>query len=337
MKGQIAVFGATGRTGRFVVAELAARGLPTILVGRDRARLEAVACHCAAGAPIRVARLDRPASLDAALEGASAVINCAGPFLDTAPPVLDAALRTRIHYVDLTAEQAAAAATLSDYADASRRAGIVVVPAIAFYGGLADLLATAALGDWPRCDRVVVAVSLDSWQPTRGTRLTGERNAVPRVIFTRGRLERIDENAPSRWWSFPPPFGDQRVVQVPLSEIITISHHLPTPEIRSFMNLKPLEDLSDPDTPPPLAVDARGRSPQLFCMDVIVEWSDERRRAIAQGQDIYAVSAPLAVEAVTRILMGHAKRSGTGTIGELFDARSFLDSLDPENVVLSLP
>ena len=45
------------------------------------------------------------ASLDRSLAVAAAVINCAGPFLETADAVSAAALRARIHYLDVTAEQ----------------------------------------------------------------------------------------------------------------------------------------------------------------------------------------------------------------------------------------
>ena len=222
---RIAVFGATGRTGRFVVAELGRRGWPTIVARRDRVRLEAVALMHAPESLVRVARVDAPASLDDALAGAGAVINCAGPFLDTAPAVLDAAIRAGIHYVDVTAEQAAAARTLESYAKAAAEVGVVVVPAVGFYGGLADLLATAMLGDWPACDEILVAVALDSWHPTPGTRLTGERNTIPRVIYTEGELQPAGDNAAERSWDFPPPFGSQPVVLVPLSEIITANRH----------------------------------------------------------------------------------------------------------------
>src|SRR5438034_8614262 len=90
----IVVFGASGHTGRFVVAELRRRGWMPILSGRDPAKLNALgALH---GLPVRPASIDDPASLDRALAGAAAVINCAGPFLDTATPVIEAALRARI-------------------------------------------------------------------------------------------------------------------------------------------------------------------------------------------------------------------------------------------------
>ena len=82
------------------------------------------------------------------LAGAAAVINCAGPFATTAAPVIEAALRAGIPYVDVAAEIEANVDTFAHFTDRTRAAGAVVVPAMAFYGGLGDLLATAAMGDW---------------------------------------------------------------------------------------------------------------------------------------------------------------------------------------------
>ena len=100
----VTVFGAYGHTGRFVVSELRKRGLTPILTGRDSDKLNAFG-DAHPELEMRVASVDDPASLDRAVSGAEAVINCAGPFLDTATPVIEAALRARIHYLDVTAEQ----------------------------------------------------------------------------------------------------------------------------------------------------------------------------------------------------------------------------------------
>jgi len=93
----VTVFGAYGHTGRFVVAELYKRGWTPIFSGRDAAKLDAVA-DAHPESEVRLASVDDPASLDRAIAGASAVINCAGPFVDTAAPIIDAALRSGIHY-----------------------------------------------------------------------------------------------------------------------------------------------------------------------------------------------------------------------------------------------
>jgi short subunit dehydrogenase-like uncharacterized protein len=88
------------------------------------------------------------ASLDDAIAGASAVINCAEPFIDTAIPIIEAALRSGIHYFEVAAEQAAVLAVFERFSSTAKEVGVVIGPSMAFYGGLGDLLATAAMGDW---------------------------------------------------------------------------------------------------------------------------------------------------------------------------------------------
>jgi Saccharopine dehydrogenase NADP binding domain len=67
------------------------------------------------GVVARAATIESPNALDRAMEGAAAVINCAGPFAFTAAPVIDAALRARIPYLDVMAEPEIAEATFDDY------------------------------------------------------------------------------------------------------------------------------------------------------------------------------------------------------------------------------
>lgn len=331
----IAVFGAYGHTGRFVVSELRHRGCTPVLCGRDPEKLAILgASH--PELRVRVASIDDPDALDRALAGAAAVINCAGPFLDTASPLIEAALRARIHYLDLAAEQGAVIATFERFPEAAHDAGIAVIPAMAFYGGLGDLLATAAMGDWTGADEIRIAIALDSWLPTRGTRLTGARNTAKRLVVSGGSLQAIADPPPTRRWDFPAPFGTQEVVGLPLSEIITLSRHLQSPEIHAYMNLAPLQDLRDPDTPPPTPADASGRSSQKFLVDVVVRKSGEQRRAVAHGRDIYAVTAPLVVEAAVRVVAGLGKTTGVATAGEIFDARDFLGSLKREDLVVEI-
>jgi hypothetical protein len=330
----VAVFGAYGHTGRFVVSELRRRGLLPILAGRDAAKLQAVG-DSYPGSEMRVATLGDPASLDHAMSGAAAVINCAGPFIDTAALLVEAALRAGIPYLDVAAEQSSVLAIFERFSDAARDAGIAVVPAMAFYGGLGDLLATTAMGDWTSVDEISVAVALDSWQPTRGTRLTGQRNHGQRFIFSNRRLEKADP-PPARIWNFPVPFGSQEVVGLQLAETVTISRHLETADIRAYINLAPLADLRNPDTPEPSATDETGRSSQIFLMDTIVRRGNEERRVTARGRDIYAITAPIVVEATERIINGMAKSIGVISAGQAFDARDFLDSLSPAHLLLEM-
>jgi saccharopine dehydrogenase-like NADP-dependent oxidoreductase len=329
----VAVFGAYGHTGRFVVRELRNRGFAPLLSGRDPGKLAALA----ASHPrldVRPASVDDPASLDRALAGAAAVVNCAGPFATTAAPVVEAALRAGLPYVDVAAEIEANADTFAHFADRARAAGAVVVPAMAFYGGLGDLLATAAMGDWTTADEVHVAYGLSNWHPTAGTRAAGrvshERRGGRHVRFTEGRLEYHDD-APARLdWPFPDPTGTRSVLGgFTMADVVTIPSHLSVPEVRTYMTVEAARDLSDPDTPAPAAADEHGRSAQTFVVDVVVRSGDRERHAVASGRDIYAVTAPLVVEAVDRVLTGRTRATGVVSAGAAFEAEDLLRSLSP--------
>jgi len=322
---RVTVFGAYGHTGRFVAAEVRRRGWTSVLAGRNRGKLLAEA-EGHSGIDVRVANVEDPVSLEAAISGSSAVINCAGPFLDTAVPIIEAAIRSGVHYLDVAAEQAAVLGVFERYGADQPANGVVIAPAMAFYGGLGDLLATAAMSEWDRADEICIAVALDSWKPTRGTRLTGERNHGRRFILSNNKLVRADP-PPGRSWTFPAPFGEQLVVPLSLAETITISRHLRTPEIRAFMNRAPLEDLRNPDTPPPAPADESGRSSQIFVMDVVARRGRREQRVVARGRDIYAVTAPIVVEATERVVSGETRKTGVVAAGEAFDARDFLTSL----------
>ncbi|WP_017586447.1 saccharopine dehydrogenase family protein [Nocardiopsis ganjiahuensis] len=335
----VAVFGAYGHTALFVLGELRRRGLTPVLVGRDRDRLHALG-RAYPDSPVRVASVDDPASLDRALLGADAVVNCAGPFADTAPALIDAALRARIPYLDVGAEQAVALETFHNRQEQARAAGVVVVPALAFYGGLGDLLATTAMGDWPEAEAIDIAFGLDSWEPTQGTRKTGRRNAGRHVVYTGGRFVPPTENPDPTLWEFPEPLGVQEVTEFSTADQVTASRHLRTPDIRAHMNLAPLRDVRDPATPAPSAADGSGRSSQTFLVDAVVHRGGQRRRASASGRDIYAVTAPLVAEATARVLDGRIREGGAGGVyaaGELFDAEDFLRALAPEHLSLDLP
>jgi short subunit dehydrogenase-like uncharacterized protein len=326
---KIAVAGASGHTGRFVVAELQRRGFAPVAIGRDKAKMTERG-FWGSDVEIRIASIDNLAALDRALAGVGSVINCAGPFLDTADAVAAAALRARVHYLDVTAEQASAQATLDSFDEAAKEAGVVVIPAMGFYGGFADLLATAAMGEWDSADEIRVGIALNSWNPTEGTRKTGQRNTAQRLVIEGGKLVPVEQPAPRMSWDFPAPFGRQDVTEVPLSEVQLMARHLQVARLRSYLNDAPLRDLRDSTTPPPVAADESGRSAQIFLVDVGVRKGSEERRIVAQGRDTYAFTAPLVVEAMERILDGRVHGVGALAPGEAFDAGDFLRALTPE-------
>src|SRR6266545_979060 len=98
----LVIYGSTGYTGRLIVAEALARGLRPTLAGRNAESVRAQAEPL--GLNWRVAALDDAAALDAALDGATVVLHCAGPFMHTWRAMSHACLRRRAHYRDITGE-----------------------------------------------------------------------------------------------------------------------------------------------------------------------------------------------------------------------------------------
>lgn len=142
---------------------------------------------------------------------------------------------------------------LATYDAEAREPGVVILPAMAFFGGLADLLAADIASRIGPVDSLEIGVALDYWHPTKGTRVTGDRNTARRLVVADGRLAPIPRPAPDREWTFPEPFGKQKVTAVTLSEIVTINRHVAARNVCSHMNLAPLRDINDPRTPPPTA------------------------------------------------------------------------------------
>src|SRR5262249_62362359 len=142
--------------------------------------------------------------------------------------------------------QSVVRAAFDRFSEPARAKGVVVLPAMAFYGGLGDLLATAAMGDWAAADEIDIGVALDGWKPTAGTRVTGQRNTGRRFVLTKGKVEFLPDPSPRRTWRFAVPFCVQDVVCFGSTVGITFSHPLRDSVIQAFSYLAPIRELCYP-------------------------------------------------------------------------------------------
>jgi len=102
MTNEVWVLGATGRTGRAVATQLHERGVPLVLVGRNRARLEGVVAELG-GAPRLLVGSLTSALAALARQAPAVVVNTVGPFTTTALDVARAC-PPGTHYVDVANE-----------------------------------------------------------------------------------------------------------------------------------------------------------------------------------------------------------------------------------------
>jgi hypothetical protein len=75
---------------------------------------------------------------------------------------------------------------------------------------------------------------------------------------------------------------------------------------------------------------------QTFLVEAVACMGRQERRAVAKGRDIYAITAPLVVEATQRVVGMKGKTPGVFAAGEIFDARNFLKSLCPAHLVIEI-
>src|SRR6266516_7689334 len=91
------IYGANGYTGELIAREAVRRGHRPILAGRSAEKIEPLAREL--GCAWRAFPLDEPQ-----LREASLVLHCAGPFINTAMPMVRACLASGAHYLDITGE-----------------------------------------------------------------------------------------------------------------------------------------------------------------------------------------------------------------------------------------
>jgi short subunit dehydrogenase-like uncharacterized protein len=336
---RVAVYGASGFTGGFAIAEAHQRGFAPVLVGRDEKRLrEAAERSGAAGAEIRVAGLDEPAKLAAAFSDCDAVVNCAGPFTLWGEQVVRAAIAAGRPYVDTAGEQGFIRRVLTDVDENARRAGVTVVPGMADDGGPGDLiahLAAARLTTAPVAEMLVADLRLPG-KASRGT----ARSMFS--VFERGPVDYVDgewlpadDSGPA---TLVPPGQVEPVAVQPfaLPGVVTVPAHVQTPRVRTVLRSDVAVGFTgltaDVVESVPETVDAETRRAGRWLMLAEATGADGRRaRGWVTGDDGYRLTAVIAVEGARRLAAGGV-RAGALTPAQAFDPTGFLDFLTPYGV-----
>lgn len=138
----VVVYGASGYTGRLVMEHLRDMGVAFVAAGRNRQRIEE-ACRIVPGiedARYVIEETDGSVeSLTRLFEGRKVVCNTVGPFMRFGPPVVEAALRAGVHYLDTTGEQHWVMRLQAEYDAAFAKAGLVLAPSTAYMYGVAEI------------------------------------------------------------------------------------------------------------------------------------------------------------------------------------------------------
>jgi len=223
------LYGANGYTARLLLPELRARGIEPILAGRNDAAIRTLAR--AEGLPCRVFSLEAPASVDAAIGDARIVLNAAGPFGETAEPLIDACLRRRIDYLDLSGELDALEYA-AECGEIARRSGVMLLPAVGFDVVPSDCLALHLAQRLPGADWLTLHISPSNLL-SHGSAATLARHAGHWVRVRRdGVLEAMRYRTQTRWTNFGQ--GQRAVIAVSWGDLTTAFHTTGIPNIEVY-------------------------------------------------------------------------------------------------------
>lgn len=183
MQRRILIYGATSYTGRLIAKRARHLRQAPIVAGRNAHRVGALADTL--GMPARVCALDNPAALDQALADVGVVINAASPFAETAPALVEACLRTRTHYLDVSGELPTFE-TAYRYDSAAHKRGMMIMPGVGFMIVASDCLAMHVAALVPNAKYVRIGY-LRPTSISRGTLRASLAMASSHVTIRRNR------------------------------------------------------------------------------------------------------------------------------------------------------
>ncbi len=123
------IYGATGYSGKLIVDKAVQAGMRPVLAGRSEDKVKALAAKY--DLDYRVFDIASLSQSDALIAQMSLVLNCAGPFSQTADVMMQACLKQQAHYIDITGEIDVfeLGASLNE---AATNRGVVLCPGVGF-------------------------------------------------------------------------------------------------------------------------------------------------------------------------------------------------------------
>lgn len=341
MSRSVLVYGATGFSGRAIAQRLVEAGVDVIVAGRNEAKIRSFAQSL--GVPWRVFGLSEPRTTANELKDVAVVMHAAGPYLETAPAMIEACIAAGAHYLDVSGEWPvfAFAQRMGPMAAA---AGVMLMPGVGFWIAVSDCLIARAAQAAPEATTLRLACSLPT-TVSRGTFDSSLGLMTGKVIVRRnGEVITMPFGQRRRHFNF----GDGlRLCQAfSWPDVITAQQttgirnfeayfEMPLPFRTAWKAGAQLADLHGEPYVKAVTSPVRALWPQAPTaaesarITMVVEAVDPWRRSRFFGLqtiDGYLVTNRTATSAVTKILSG-VHQAGFQTPSSVFGA-DFIDDLD---------
>lgn len=162
---RVLALGGAGAMGAAAVCDAAKLPTVTEIVVADRnlGAAQALAVELAGRAvPVSALRVDitDPAALNQALHGADVVLNTVGPYYRFGPTVLQAAIQTRTHYLDIC-DDGEPTTRMLELHNAAQKTGVCAIVGMGASPGVSNLLALTATRGLQRIENLYTAWPVD--------------------------------------------------------------------------------------------------------------------------------------------------------------------------------
>lgn len=230
MSSTFLLYGANGYTGEMIARYAVQSGLQPILAGRNAEKIAPLATelglkYCAFGLN-DISAMDKAFSSDV-----SVVLNCAGPFSQTAKSMVAGCLRTNTHYLDITGEVGVFAA-LADLDHQAQTTGVMLLPGVGFDVVPSDCLAAHLKARLPSATQLTLAFQALG-RVSRGTATTMvEAQGKGGLVRRDGVLTLV----PAAWKTRLIDFGQGAVtaVTIPWGDVFTAFYSTQIPNIEVY-------------------------------------------------------------------------------------------------------
>jgi short subunit dehydrogenase-like uncharacterized protein len=353
--GPIAVYGATGYTGRLVCQELARTGVSFVVSGRNPEKLDALVSELGLDAATVPATVDNPGSLMKLMDECPVVIDCAGPFVRYGEPVLAAAIQTGTHYLDTTGEQPYMRMVFERYGPGAARAGVALIPAMGFDFVPGDMIGSLTASGMGELDSISFNYCWEGFTPSQGTaRTTLEILSDPGVEWQNLEWRKARGGVSRGTFDFPHPVGERQMIRYPAGEQITVPRHVPTRSVSTAINAgafsSELMGRAFGAVIPPLGLAMRSRVLRRAIGAVIsrlpegpsaeqreaMRWTivcearrgEQLRQGVISGSDVYGLTAAAICRGAILAARRGFEARGALAPSQAFDPEDFLGTLE---------
>src|ERR1043165_8167305 len=235
MTGRFLIYGAYGYTGGLITRCAAERGLKPIIAGRNEQKTREIADQF--DFESRIFGLGDTDPLDRTLAEVDVVLHCAGPFSITSRPMVEACIRNKKHYTDITGEIAVfeACAAMDKRA---MEAGVMLVPGVGFDVVPSDCLARHLKDRLPTATHLTLAF-YGMGKLSHGTQATMTMNIGKGGAIRRdGKITPV----PAAWKTREIDFGEGVVktgVTIPWGGVATAWYSTGIPNIEVYTVVPP--------------------------------------------------------------------------------------------------